>query len=441
MLCLPLLAGLTTGAQAQSQALVSNLGQGDGVIASLLYSDFAQAFTTGSNSVGYTLNSVDVRFSKIDDAALASKFTVTIRSDSGGSPGTVVGTLTKPAISTSTSDQTISFSHSGLDLAANTTYWFEIDVIAAPVGVNANFVRTTQSDAEDSGAASGWSIANTVLIRDRSGGVWTSNTASLKIRINGVVKGTTTTPAVSITGGNAVTEGGTAVFTLTASPAPTGSIQVNVNISQSGDFGVSTVTRTVTMSGASASVPVITQDDSTDEPNGAVTATVNAGMDYTVGSPSTASVSVKDNDDPALNYTVPGASVSARIADTGRTQAWPGDRVVFSWNLVLEKDSDNNDIYPAMHPERFFVSAEVVSSVRGVVRRSGLSMGARWKSFIMLVDAQPGETLTARVRPDHRRYWYGPSRPRVPHYRVVEPSAVTVEVPHFRPGGGGGLGR
>ncbi len=47
------------------------------------------------------------------------------------------------------------------------------------------------------------------------------------------------TPVVSITGGSAITEGGTASFTITASPAPASSITVNIGVSQSGAFGAS----------------------------------------------------------------------------------------------------------------------------------------------------------------------------------------------------------
>ncbi|MYD30216.1 MAG: hypothetical protein F4X01_01180, partial [Nitrospira sp. SB0661_bin_20] len=41
---------------------------------------------------------------------------------------------------------------------------------------------------------------------------------------------------VSIAGGGGVTEGGTATFTLTASPAPSAPIAVNVDVTDSGSF-------------------------------------------------------------------------------------------------------------------------------------------------------------------------------------------------------------
>ena len=108
-------------------------------------------------------------------------------------------------------------------------------------------------------------------------------------------------PEVSITGGGGVTEGGDATFTLTASPSPTAQFDVTVAVSQSGDFGVTTGTRTVTIAtSGSGTLTVSTADDSADEADGSVTATVKAGSGYTVSSGNgTASVSVADNDDPA----------------------------------------------------------------------------------------------------------------------------------------------
>ena len=82
---------------------------------------------------------------------------------------------------------------------------------------------------------------------------------------------------VSVTAGAGVVEGGDAGFTLTAVPAPAADLPVSVTVAQSGDFGAATGSRTVTVpSGGSVSFTVATSDDSTDELDGSVTATVNA---------------------------------------------------------------------------------------------------------------------------------------------------------------------
>ncbi len=110
-------------------------------------------------------------------------------------------------------------------------------------------------------------------------------------------------PVVSVSGGDAVTEGGAATFTLTATPAPSAAITVNVDVTQSGDFASigQTGSRTVSVgTTGTATFTVGTVDDETDEPDGDVTATVNTGTDYALHAQDfAASVTVADNDVPA----------------------------------------------------------------------------------------------------------------------------------------------
>ena len=110
------------------------------------------------------------------------------------------------------------------------------------------------------------------------------------------------TPVVSVAGSAAVTEGSTASFTLTASPAPSATISVNVNVAQTGSFAASgqTGTRTVAVgTGGTATLMVRTMDDGADEPNGAITVTVQGGTGYSPHtSNASASVTVRDNDVP-----------------------------------------------------------------------------------------------------------------------------------------------
>ncbi len=74
-------------------------------------------------------------------------------------------------------------------------------------------------------------------------------------------------PVVSVTGGNGVTEGGNASFTVTANPAPTSALSVSVTVSASGDYGATTGARTVTIpTGGSATFTVATTNDGTTRP-------------------------------------------------------------------------------------------------------------------------------------------------------------------------------
>ena len=112
-------------------------------------------------------------------------------------------------------------------------------------------------------------------------------------------------PVVSVTGGSGVTEGGNASFTVTANPAPASALSVSVTVTASGDYGATTGSRTVTVpTTGSATFTVATTDDSADEADGSVTATVNAGNGYTVSTSQGAdTVSVADDDVPVVSVT------------------------------------------------------------------------------------------------------------------------------------------
>ncbi|MDE2837975.1 MAG: hypothetical protein OXL97_10790, partial [Chloroflexota bacterium] len=120
-------------------------------------------------------------------------------------------------------------------------------------------------------------------------------------------------PEISVSGGSGITEGGSASFTVSASPAPSANLDVKVTVTQSGDYGATTGQRTVTIpTSGSVTFTVGTTDDSADEADGSVTATVDAGSGYTVSSShGAATVSVADNDDtPRISVTVEDASAT-----------------------------------------------------------------------------------------------------------------------------------
>ena len=111
--------------------------------------------------------------------------------------------------------------------------------------------------------------------------------------------GTAPVPEIGISGGSAVTEGESAVFTLTAVPDPSSDITVNVSVAQDGDFGVQIGNRTVQLTPSSnlATLTVSTVDDGVDEPDGSITVTVKAGSGYTVAQSDEATVDVEDDDE------------------------------------------------------------------------------------------------------------------------------------------------
>ena len=144
-------------------------------------------------------------------------------------------------------------------------------------------------------------------------------------------------PVITISGGSGITEGGSASFTISANPAPTSPITVNIGVSQTGDFGA-TGAATVSVSGASTTYTIATSDDNVDEDDGSVTATVQSGTGYTVGSASTATVAVADDDyptaplvqaeDPLVKYATLIQTFYDRITD----RATHGDDASGGWN-------------------------------------------------------------------------------------------------------------
>ena len=161
---------------AVTGALVSNVGQTATGNANVTATQSqGQGFTTGSDSGGYTLGSVELAVSSF--SGTASDITVSIYSESSGDPGTVVHTLTTP-VTTFTAP-------SGTTLAAGTTYYVVISTTSS--GIN---LSRTNATAEDTGGASGWSIAD-----DRrlfGGGNWVNTSSPIRMRINGATATTST---------------------------------------------------------------------------------------------------------------------------------------------------------------------------------------------------------------------------------------------------------
>ena len=167
-------------------------------------------------------------------------------------------------------------------------------------GGTGSFTVTTINDSTDEPNGS----VTATLVSGTGYEIGSQNSASVTVRDNDI-------PTVSISGSSAITEGGTATFSLNATPRPASSITVRVNV-QSGSFAQSGQRNVVIGTGGTGSLTVTTVNDSTDEPNGSITATLTSGTGYSVGSPSSASVTVNDND----GSQVPVVNISGSSAIT-----------------------------------------------------------------------------------------------------------------------------
>ena len=120
-------------------------------------------------------------------------------------------------------------------------------------------------------------------------------------------------PRVTITANpTTITEGTDATFTITANPRPTTALKVRVNVTQTGSVLRGTPPSTVTFPAnqTTATLTVATHDDNVDEIASEVTAQIQGGTGYTVGTPSSATVTVNDNDIPQMTITANRASIT-----------------------------------------------------------------------------------------------------------------------------------
>ena len=168
-------------------SLISNTAQLGGDYGGLDQYDQAQAFTTGANAAGYTLTGVDIDFDRYSGTR---SYTVSIWTEVSGSPGVSVDNLTSPSSLTDTALN--SYTTSGIDLAASTTYFVHVD---SSYDVT-NRLQNTASNSEDSGGQSGWSIADGSVYRARAvtTGAWTHYIHSKKIAIKGYAKAANNAP-------------------------------------------------------------------------------------------------------------------------------------------------------------------------------------------------------------------------------------------------------
>ena len=192
--------------------------------------------------------------------------------------------------------------------------------VTIPTSGSATLTLATTDDAADEADGS-----VTVTVADGDG--WTAGdpaSGTVAIRDDDV-------PAVAVSPGSAVTEGGNAVFTLTASPAPAADLPVSVTVATDGDYGIAAGTQTVTIpTTGSATLTLATTDDSADEPDGSATVTVQTGNGYTVGSPASGTVAVRDDDLPP-----PVVTIAAKAASVTE-----GGNAVFTLTADRAPDSD-----------------------------------------------------------------------------------------------------
>ena len=199
------------------------------------------------------------------------------------------------------------------------------------------------------------------------------------------------TPTITIAAGPSIIEGDTAVFTLTASPAPERSLTVSLDVKEEvpGRFTSSSEAgrRSVLVyPDGSGTLEVLTDADETDDGgSGDITATIladDAGGYYRVGSPASASLRVNDDDheEGRVAVSVANAEIQegARNGDYGRTQ--------LEFAVTLNRASDN--VVTAHFSTRSFEATGEKSAATAGSDYRDSSWVPMWVQF------EPGDTET-----------------------------------------------
>ena len=149
------------------------------------------------------------------------------------------------------------------------------------------------------------------------------------------------TPEISISGGAGVTEGTAATFTLTATPAPAAALTVKVTVTEAGGYATGGTQQVTIPTAGTATLSIATTADSTDEPDGSVTATLGAGTGYAVSTTAkAATVGVADDDDAPAPIARCASSLPSNAVSVSEVEGWRGDGDantphVDRWNRAL----------------------------------------------------------------------------------------------------------
>jgi hypothetical protein len=166
-------------APAQETAYLSNLSEATADTVESLDADWLAAeFTTGADSGGYALNSVDLLFGDTSGSP-GSGFVLMLYADSSGQPDSSIGTLS--GSSAPDTAGTYNYTASGITLSPSTPYW----LVARPTPLTGpylwNYTASTNYTSSD-----GW-IMNTARYDSSSahGSYWASNSGeALQFDVN-----------------------------------------------------------------------------------------------------------------------------------------------------------------------------------------------------------------------------------------------------------------
>ena len=290
----------------------------------------------GPDGSGFTLTSAGVlalvaakNFEAPDDANADGAYEVTVQVSDGARSDTadLIVTLSnrnEAPLADAGTDQTdivagatVTLSGSGSDADVGDTLTYAWRRSAGPAvalrnadGATATFVAPTEPSAEAS-------FEFTLRVTD-AGGLFHEDSVSVVVMARD--------PEATITANTTpVTEGSPATFTVALDEARSTDLVVSLEISQTGSVlsGASPPSVTVAAGAMRATLSLATLDDAVVEEAGSVTATLAAGVGYTLGAAVSATVTVEDNDAATWSLTAApseieegaGATLTVSIAN------------------------------------------------------------------------------------------------------------------------------
>ncbi len=169
-----------------ADVLVSNTGQdisGSRIVGASGGNQFttAQQFTTGDSAGGYTLSAINV---SVDDFLSDSSPRVSIYTATSGNPGTLLFVLSNPATLRDGTINTFTAPPAPPFLTRGTDYFVVFEDTGS--GADAGYgLKRTIWPFEDAGKASGWSIADSLRLRDSDSAAWALRSSVFKIAVRG----------------------------------------------------------------------------------------------------------------------------------------------------------------------------------------------------------------------------------------------------------------
>ena len=273
------LSGVFQVAEANT-TLVSNTGQTSADFTTDAI-DYGQGFTTGSDTAGYTLTSIDIGYNDSSNTAFSASIWSSFTADN--SPDSLLYSLTPPA--TFSAGNLTFTAPANATLTLDTTYFIML-ALADSGSITVKRTATINSN-EDADAAAGWSIADTYVFY--SGG-WGTSSSNKPLLV--AVKGTVYAGSNDATLSGLELEGATGSEPIDLSPAfDADTITYTAVVANR----INEVKLTATKNDSNATV-VITNDDDLNTPG-------EAELDLIVGS-NTLTVTVTAEDGTPQPYTI-----------------------------------------------------------------------------------------------------------------------------------------